>query len=275
MTAYLSNEPGRRPATIHSLQAKLAGGEPIAALTCYDATFARLLDDAGVDCILVGDSLGNVVQGHRTTLPVGVDDIAYHTACVARGLKAAWLIADLPFGSYHEDMAQAIRSSVRLMQAGAQMIKLEGGGWTVEAVHLLTQRGIPVCGHLGLIPQSVNALGGYRVQGRDEVAAGRLLDEAKQLAEAGITMLVLELVPQELAAAVQRALPHLITIGIGAGANTAGQILVLHDMLGTTVGKAPKFVRNFVEGGRDIPQALRAYVEAVKTRAFPAPEHCY
>jgi 3-methyl-2-oxobutanoate hydroxymethyltransferase len=275
MTAYLNNAPVTRPATIQSLQAKLANDEPIAALTCYDATFARLLDDAGVDCILVGDSLGNIVQGHRTTLPVGLDDIAYHTTCVARALKAAWLIADLPFGSYHEDMAQAIRSSVRLMQAGAQMIKLEGGDWTVEAVHSLTQRGIPVCGHLGLLPQSVNALGGYRVQGRDEISASRLIDEAKQLAQAGITMLVLELVPQELAAAVQRELSQIITIGIGAGPNTAGQILVLHDMLGTTAGTAPKFVRNFMEGGRDIPQALRAYVEAVRTRSFPAAEHCY
>ncbi|HEY1394061.1 MAG TPA: 3-methyl-2-oxobutanoate hydroxymethyltransferase, partial [Methylibium sp.] len=238
-------------------------------LTSYDASFAALADEAGVDSLLVGDSLGMVLQGRPSTVPVTLDEMVYHTRSVARGNKAAWLIGDLPFGSYHEGRKQALRSSVALMQAGAQMVKLEGGGWTTDIVHFLTERGIPVCAHLGLTPQSVHALGGYRIQGRDEAGAATLRRHAKELAEAGAAMLVLELMPSSVAAAVQADNPQLITIGIGAGPGTAGQVLVLHDMLGVTRGKLPRFVRNFMAEGGDIEAALRRYIAAVKDGSFP------
>jgi 3-methyl-2-oxobutanoate hydroxymethyltransferase len=261
----------RKPVTLHRLRQMQAAGEPIAMLTAYDATFARLLDDCSVDCLLVGDSLGMLVQGRSTTLPVTLEDAVYHTACVARGNRSAWLIGDLPFGSYHESVAQALRSSAALMQAGAQMVKLEGGGWTVEAVHALTSRGIPVCAHLGLTPQSVHALGGWRVQGREEGAAEALRRDARELAEAGAAMLVLELVPSSLAATVQADLPQLVTIGIGAGPATAGQVLVVYDMLGLTRGRLPRFVRDFMQGAAGPEAAVRAYVQAVRERSFPDP----
>lgn len=259
----------RKPVTLHRLRQMQSAGEPIAMLTAYDYTFARLLDDCGVDCLLVGDSLGMLVQGHSTTLPVTIEETVYHTACVARGNRTAWLIGDLPFGSYHESVAQAVRSASALMQAGAHMVKLEGGGWTVEAVHALASRGIPVCAHLGLTPQSVHALGGWRVQGREEAAAAALRRDARELAEAGAAMLVLELVPSSLAAAVQADLPQLVTIGIGAGVSTAGQVLVVHDMLGLTRGRLPRFVRDFMQGAGSVEAAVRAYVAAVKDRSFP------
>jgi 3-methyl-2-oxobutanoate hydroxymethyltransferase len=275
MSAHTSpgvgHDAGRKPLTLPALRAMQSRGEPIAMLTAYDASFARLADEAGVDCLLVGDSLGMVLQGHASTLPVTLHDMAYHTACVARGSRSAWLIADLPFGSYQQGVAQAIDSSVQLMQAGAQMVKLEGGGWTVEAVHALVQRGIPVCAHLGLTPQSVHALGGYRIQGRDGDAAATLRQQARELAEAGAAMLVLELMPSAVAEQIQAELPQLITIGIGAGPRTAGQVLVLHDMLGVTRGKLPRFVRNFMQGAAGVEEALRAYVAAVKDRSFPDP----
>jgi 3-methyl-2-oxobutanoate hydroxymethyltransferase len=252
-----------------------ARGEPVAMLTCYDASFARLLDEAGVDCLLVGDSLGNVLQGHASTLPVTLEDMAYHTRAVARGNRSAWLIADLPFGSYQESVEQAIRSSVALMQAGAMMVKLEGGGWTVDLVRALVERGIPVCAHLGLTPQSIHALGGYRIQGRSEEAAQRLVADARALGEAGAALLVLELMPSAVAAAVQAALPDLITIGIGAGPQTAGQVLVLHDMLGVTRGPLPRFVRDFMTGAESVEAAIRRYVAAVKSGEFPSAEHGY
>jgi 3-methyl-2-oxobutanoate hydroxymethyltransferase len=262
---------GRKPLTLPALRALQSRGEPITMLTAYDATFARLADEAGVECLLVGDSLGMVLQGHASTLPVTLQEMAYHTACVARGNRNAWLIADLPFGSYQQGVAQAIDSSAVLMKAGAQMVKLEGGGWTVEAVHALVQRGIPVCAHLGLTPQSVHALGGYRIQGKDDDGADTLLRQAHELADAGAAMLVLELMPSRVAAQIQAELPALLTIGIGAGPHTAGQVLVLHDMLGATRGKLPRFVRNFMEGAGSIEAALRAYVAAVKDRSFPDP----
>lgn len=266
----------RKPITLHTLRAMRERGEPVAMLTAYDATFARLADECGVDVLLVGDSLGMVVQGHASTLPVSVEDTCYHLRAVARGNRTAWLVGDLPFGSYQQGTAQAIASSVALMQAGAQMVKLEGGGWTVEAVRALVERGIPVCAHLGLTPQSVHALGGYRIQGRDESSAERLKRDAQALAEAGAAMLVLELVPAALAAEVQALLPQLIVIGIGAGRDVAGQVLVLHDMLGATRGKLPRFVRNFMDGAGSIEGALRAYVAAVKDRSFPDPAlHTY
>jgi len=261
-----------KPATVATLQAMKQKGEKIACLTAYDATFARLVDECGVDCTLVGDSLGMLLQGHASTLPVTLDEMAYHTRCAARGNRSAWLIADLPFGSYQRSVAQAIDSSAALMRSGAQMVKLEGGGWTVEAVRALVERGMPVCAHLGLTPQSVHALGGYRVQGRDDDAAATLKRHARELAEAGAAMLVLELMPSALAAEIQAGLPQLITIGIGAGPHTAGQVLVLHDMLGATRGKLPRFVRNFLQGASSIDEAVRAYVAAVKARSFPDPD---
>jgi 3-methyl-2-oxobutanoate hydroxymethyltransferase len=258
----------RKPITLHRLRAMHAQGEKIAMLTCYDASFARVLDAAGVDVLLVGDSLGMVLQGRDGTLPVTLDEMAYHTRCVARGNRSAWVVADLPFASYHESREQALRSSAALMQAGAQMVKLEGGGWTAETVRFLVERGIPVCGHLGLTPQSVHALGGWRVQGRDEEGASTLRRHAKELADAGAAMLVLELVPAALARALQAESP-LPLIGIGAGSGCAGQVLVLHDMLGLTAGQLPRFVRDFMREGGTIEDAVRRYVRAVKEGSFP------
>jgi 3-methyl-2-oxobutanoate hydroxymethyltransferase len=268
-----SSAPARKPLSLFRLREMQASGEKIAMLTCYDASFARVLDDAGVDCLLVGDSLGMVLQGQTSTVPVTLDDVAYHTRCVARGNRSAWLIADLPFGSYQASREQALASSVALMQAGAQMVKLEGGGWTAETVRFLTERGIPVCAHLGLTPQSVFALGGYRVQGRSDEGAATLLAHARELADAGAAMLVLELVPAALAARVSAENPQLLTIGIGAGTACAGQVLVLHDMLGITRGKLPRFVRNFMAEAHDVEAAVRLYVSEVKTGRFPHPEH--
>ena len=259
----------RKPVTLHRLREMHAQGEKIAMLTAYDATFARLVDDAGVDCILVGDSLGMLVQGHGSTVPVSIDEMVYHTRCVARGNRTAWVVGDLPFGSYQESREQALRSSVALMQAGAHMVKLEGGGWTAETVRFLTERGIPVCAHLGLTPQSVHALGGYRIQGRDQAGADTLRRHAKELAEAGAAMLVLELMPSAVAAQVQADNPGLMTIGIGAGRATAGQVLVLHDMLNFTRGKLPRFVRNFAADGGSAEDAVRRYVAAVKDTSYP------
>jgi len=258
----------RKPQTLHRLRALREAGEKIAMLTAYDAASARLLDDAGVDCLLVGDSLGMVMQGHASTLPVTLEQMVYHTQCVARGNRTAWLIADLPFGSYQGSTEQAIASSVALMQAGAQMIKLEGGGWTAPLVRALVERGIPVCAHLGLTPQSVHALGGYRIQGRDAQAADTLRQHATELGAAGAAMLVLELVPSDLAADISAAFPG-ITIGIGAGSRTHGQVLVLHDMLDITRGPKPRFVRNFMEGAPSMLDAVRSYVHAVKDGSFP------
>jgi 3-methyl-2-oxobutanoate hydroxymethyltransferase len=264
--------PERKPMTLHRLRAMHAAGEKIAMLTCYDASFARLLDEAGVDVLLVGDSLGMVLQGHDSTVPVSIDEMAYHTQCVARANRWAWIIGDLPFGSYHASVDQAVLNAVRLMQSGAHMVKLEGGGWTAEIVRALVERGIPVCAHLGLTPQSVHALGGYRVQGRDEAAAATLRTYARELADAGASMLVLELMPSALARELTQTLP-IPVIGIGAGAGCSGQVLVLHDMLGITRGKLPRFVRDFMSdepaAGGGIEGALHRYVAAVKDGSFP------
>jgi 3-methyl-2-oxobutanoate hydroxymethyltransferase len=246
-----------------------AAGEKIAMLTCYDATFARLLDDAGTDILLVGDTLGEIVQGHRTTLPVTIEQIVYHTGCVARAEPAAWILSDLPFGSYEQGPAEAFRAAVKAMQAGANMVKVEGGGWTAAVVSHLVDRGIPVCAHLGLTPQRVHALGGYRVQGRTDDAAARLRREAAELAAAGATMLVLEAIPADLATEITQAHPDLITIGIGAGPGTAGQVLVLHDMLGLVSGRRPRFVRDFTAEGGSVADAVARYVAAVKDGSFP------
>ena len=258
----------RKPITLHRLRAMHAAGEKIAMLTCYDAAFAQLLDDAGVDVLLVGDSLGMVLQGRPSTLPVSLDEMAYHTRCVARGNRSAWIVADLPFGSYQASAEQALHSAAQLMQAGAHMVKLEGGGWTAPLVRALVERGIPVCAHLGLTPQSVHALGGYRVQGRDDQAAQTLRRHARELAEAGASMLVLELMPSTLAGELTQALT-IPVIGIGAGTACSGQVLVLQDMLGITQGRLPRFVRDFMTGSAGIEQALRRYVAAVKDGSFP------
>jgi 3-methyl-2-oxobutanoate hydroxymethyltransferase len=264
----------RKPVTLPRLREMRAAGEPIAMLTCYDASFARVLDGAGVDCVLVGDSLGMVVQGLDSTLPVTVADVAYHTRCVARGLAAAWLIADMPFGSYQAGPEQALAHAVELMQAGAKMVKLEGGAWLAPTIAFLVERGIPVCAHLGLTPQSVHALGGYRIQGRTESEADRLLADARALDQAGAAMLVLELIPSALAGRVTQTV-GMPTIGIGAGADVSGQVLVLHDMLDVYPGRKPRFVRNFMQGQPSIGDAVATYVTAVRNRSFPAPEHGY
>lgn len=258
----------RKPVTLHRLREMHAAREKIAMLTCYDATFAQLLDAAGVDVLLVGDSLGMVLQGQPSTVPVSLDEMAYHTACVARGNRTAWVVGDLPYGSYHQSNEQALASAVRLMQAGAHMVKLEGGGWTAPVVRFLSERGVPVCAHLGLTPQSVHALGGWRIQGRDEAAAQLMRQHARELAEAGAQMLVVELIPATLGRTLADELP-IPVIGIGAGVGCAGQVLVLHDMLGLTRGRLPKFVRNFMQGSDSVEAAVQAYVAAVKAGQFP------
>ena len=263
----------RKPVSLPRLQEMRERGEKITMLTAYDATFAAMADAAGVECILVGDSLGMVCQGLFSTIGVSLEDMVYHTKSVARGVRrvqgTAWILADLPFGSYQASREQALQSAVALMQAGAHMVKLEGGGWTSETVRFLVERGIAVCAHLGLTPQTVHALGGYRVQGRDDDVAATLFGHARNLQEAGAAMLVLEMVPAALAASVTAALPLCHTIGIGAGKDTAGQVLVLHDMLGVNLGKNPRFVRNFMTGSTSVLEAMRAYVAAVKDGAFP------
>ncbi|MDH0202023.1 3-methyl-2-oxobutanoate hydroxymethyltransferase [Comamonas aquatica] len=265
--------PARKPVSLPRLAHMRAQGEKIAMLTAYDATFAAVADAAGVDCILVGDSLGMVCQGRHSTVGVSVEDMVYHTASVARGLHRSqgttWLVADMPYGSYAESAEQAMRNACALMQAGAHMVKLEGGGWTARTVEFLVARGVPVCAHLGLTPQTVYALGGYRVQGKDEAAAQLLRQQSLELQNAGASMLVLEMVPAALAASITQELAHCHTIGIGAGNGTAGQVLVLHDMLGMNLGKMPKFVHNFMQETGSIKGAMQAYVQAVKAGSFP------
>jgi len=265
-------------ATRRLTQADLAklyqAGEKLVMFTCYDASFARLLDSAGVDSLLIGDSLGNVIQGHDTTLPVTVTDIAYHTAAVKRGSDRPFIIADMPFGSYQESPEQAFRNAVTLMAAGAQMVKLEGGQEMAKTVEFLVHRGIPVCGHIGLTPQSVHALGGYKVQGKGEAAAQRLKDDGLTLQNAGATMIVLEAIPAVLAAEVTASLA-IITIGIGAGKDTSGQVMVLHDAFDIPPGKKAKFVRNFMDGASSIADAAVRAVAAVKNGSYPGPEHTY
>jgi len=260
--------PNRKPVTLHRLREMHASGEKIAMLTCYDAAFARVLDDAGVDSLLVGDSLGMVLQGRASTLAVSIDEMVYHTGCVVRGNRTAWVIADMPFGSYQESAEVAMRHAALLMQQGAQMVKLEGGGWTAPIVRFLVDRGVPVCAHLGFTPQSVHALGGYRVQGRDEAAARVLRCHAEELAGAGAELLVLEMVPAVLARDLTKSL-SIPVIGIGAGVGCSGQVLVLHDMLGLTGGEPLRFVRNFLDGSASIELAVRQYVADVKGGRFP------
>jgi len=262
------------PVNVSTLRKMKQDGEPIACLTAYDASYAALVDTAGIDVVLVGDSLGMVVQGHDTTVPVTVDNIVYHTQAVARGLRHAFLVADMPFMSY-TNPTQALDNSVRLMQeGGAMMIKLESGGGQLEIVEHLADHDIPVCAHLGLKPQSVHKLGGFKVQGREADHAREMVESAKQLQDAGADIVLLECVPNEVGQAMKDAL-DVPTIGIGAGPHVDGQILVLYDILDITRGKTPRFVRNFQQGHDSPLAALQAYVKAVKDRSYPAPEHCF
>ena len=249
-------------------------GDRITMLTCYDASFAALLDASGIDTLLIGDSLGMVLQGHDTTLPVTLRDVIYHTACVARGSRRAFVIADMPFGTFQLSPAQTFENAAQLMAAGAQMVKIEGGEPMAETIAFLTARGVPVCGHLGLTPQSVHQFGGYRVQGKTESQAQRLIAEAKMLQDAGAGMLVLELIPAALAQEVTAQLT-MPTIGIGAGVHCSGQVLVLHDMLDVFPGKKAKFVKNFLRGAGSIQGAIEAYVKEVKAGTYPGPEHSF
>jgi 3-methyl-2-oxobutanoate hydroxymethyltransferase len=258
--------------TVSSLAAMARQNDKIAMLTCYDASFAALLDHAGVDALLIGDSLGMVIGGHASTLPVTLDEMVYHTRCVAAGARSALIVADLSFGSYQASPEQAYASACRLMAAGAQMVKLEGGTWVARSVEFLVARGIPVCGHLGLQPQSVHRLGGYKVQGKTEASERTLREDTQALAVAGIDLLVLEMIPAALAAALTSEIT-VPTIGIGAGPGCSGQVLVLYDMLGIYPGKPARFVRNFMTGVDSIDAAVAAYVKAVKQGAFPGPEH--
>jgi len=260
--------------TLTTLQKMAQEGQKIAMLTCYDASFAAVLEEAGVDTLLVGDSLGNVLQGHESTLPVTLRDMAYHTACVARGSKRAFIVADMPFGSFQVSPEDAFRNAAELMAAGAHMVKLEGGRPMLETIEFLTDRGVPVCGHLGLTPQSVHQLGGYRVQGKGETEAQVLLREAKQLAQAGAGMLVLEAIPAPLAREVTATI-SIPTIGIGAGVDCSGQVLVLHDMLDVYPGKKAKFVKNFMRPAGSIQGAVELYVKEVRAKTFPGLEHSF
>jgi 3-methyl-2-oxobutanoate hydroxymethyltransferase len=264
----------RKTTTLSRIQAMFATGEPLAMLTSYDASFAALLDACGVDIQLIGDSLGMVLQGHSSTLPVTLENIIYHTQAVSRGNRASWVLADMPWGSYHESPQQAFSNAAKLMSAGAQMIKLEGGEWVAPTVEFLTTRGIPVCAHVGFTPQTVHSLGGYKVQGKDDIGAAKLLREAQALESAGAAMVLMEMVPAAVAKAVTQAL-KVPTIGIGAGVDCSGQVLVLHDMLGVFPGKKPRFVKNFLDGQPSIEAAIIAYVKAVKGKTFPAVEHSF
>jgi 3-methyl-2-oxobutanoate hydroxymethyltransferase len=262
------------PINISTLRKMIEDGEPIACLTAYDASYAALVDAARVDLVLVGDSLGMVIQGHDTTVPVTVDDIVYHLRAVARGLRHAFLMADMPFMSY-TNPDQALVNAVRLMQeGGAMMIKLEGGEGQTEIVEHLARHDIPVCAHLGLKPQSVHKIGGFKVQGRESSQAKAIIDSAKRLQDAGADIVLLECVPNEIGKSVTDSL-DVPVIGIGAGPDVDGQILVLYDVLDITMGRTPKFVQNF-QTGHDSPlAALQAYVAAVKNRDYPAAEHCF
>ncbi|WP_374046053.1 3-methyl-2-oxobutanoate hydroxymethyltransferase [Massilia sp. R2A-15] len=259
--------------TAPMLGALKAAGTPITMLTCYDASFASLMDRCGVHMLLIGDSLGMVCNGHNSTLPVTVAEVAYHTAAVARGSKSAMIVADLPFGAYGTKEA-AYANAVTLIQAGAHMVKLEGGAWLADTVKFLTDRAIPVCAHLGLTPQSVHVMGGYKVQGKTTASADQLKADAKLLQEAGASILVLEAIPATLGKEVTDML-SMPTIGIGAGPDCSGQVLVMHDMLGVFPGRKARFVKNFMEGQTTIEGAVTAYVNAVTDRSFPGPEHCF
>jgi 3-methyl-2-oxobutanoate hydroxymethyltransferase len=264
----------RPPVNVATLVRMKTEGEKIACITAYDASFATLVDDAGVDLVLVGDSLGMVIQGHDTTVPVTLNDVIYHCKAVAKGLYRPFLLADMPFMTY-ASKEQALDNAVRLMQeGGAKMVKLEGGAGQVEIVEFLANHDIAVCAHLGLKPQSVHKVGGFRVQGREQAQAEQMMRDAKALEEAGADIVLLECIPSQLGAQITQAL-QVPVIGIGAGPDTDGQILVLYDVLDITAGRKPKFSKNFMEGQATPLEAVKAYTQAVKSRAYPASEHCF
>ncbi len=258
--------------TLHDLR-RAAAERKLTMLTCYDASFAAVLDHAGIDSLLIGDSLGMVIQGHDSTLPVRVEDVVYHTQAVARGSQRAFIVADMPFGSYQASAAQGLSNAVRLMQAGAHMVKLEGGEEMAPTIAFLVERGVPVCAHVGLTPQHVNRFGGYRVQGRGRSGA-QVHAAARAVVQAGAEMIVIEAVPEALARDICQA-SSALTIGIGASGACHGQVLVLHDMLGVAGGKRPRFVKNFLAQSGSVEAAVRAYVSEVQSGAFPGPEHLY
>ncbi len=260
--------------SVIDLYAMHARGEKIAMLTCYDSSFARVLENAGVDVLLVGDSLGMVVQGHDSPLPVSVSDVAYHTACVARGSKSVFILADMPFGSSQITPQETFRNATELMRAGAQMVKIEGGREMVPTVEFLVSRGIPVCAHVGLTPQSVHQVGGFKVQGRDTAGAERIIEDAKALEAAGASILLMEAIPRTLADRLCDAVT-IPTIGIGASPRCSGQVLVIYDMLGLGAYIPPRFVRPFIKETGSIEEAVKLYVAEVKAGRFPGPEHCY
>ena len=259
--------------TVNTLQKMKAEGEKIAMLTAYESSFAALMDNAGVDVLLVGDSLGMAVQGRQSTLSVSLQDMCYHTECVVRGTKNAMIVSDLPFGAYQQSKEQAFAAAAELMAAGAHMVKLEGGVWMAETTEFLQMRGIPVCAHIGLTPQSVFAFGGYKVQGRGDKAEA-LLNDAKAHDAAGAAIVLMECVPAELAKKVTETV-SCPTIGIGAGVDCDGQVLVMHDMLGIFPGKTAKFVKNFMQGKDSVQAAVKAYVDEVKAKTFPSVEHTF
>jgi len=264
----------RPPVNVATLVRMKAEGEKIACITAYDASFATLVDDAGTDLVLVGDSLGMVIQGHDTTVPVTLNDVIYHCRAVTRGLYRPFLMADMPFMTY-ASKEQALENAVRLMQdGGAKMVKLEGGASQIEIVEFLANHDIAVCAHLGLKPQSVHKVGGFRVQGREQAAAEQMLRDAKALEQAGADIVLLECIPSELGGQITKEL-HVPVIGIGAGPDTDGQILVLYDVLDITAGRKPRFSKNFMEGQATPLDAIKAYTQAVKSRTYPAPEHCF
>lgn len=276
---YLQNTPpvassseASSHVTISRLQNMREMNEKIAVLTCYDASFSALMDDCGIDVLLIGDSLGNVIQGHQTTLPVTLEDMLYHLRCVKRGAQRAFLLVDMPFASYLTP-EQACSQAAQLMRAGAHMVKLEGGAWLVETVRFMVERGIPVCAHIGLQPQSVHALGGFKVQGKNQADAARIKADALALQAAGAKLLVLEAIPAALATDITTAL-HIPTIGIGAGTGCSGQVLVMHDLLGLSKS-APKFVKDFMQGQSSIAAAINTYITEVKTGIFPGTEHSF
>jgi 3-methyl-2-oxobutanoate hydroxymethyltransferase len=260
--------------TLTALKAMHAKRDKIAMLTCYDASFAAMLEASGVDVLLVGDSLGMVLQGYDTTLPVTLADMVYHTTCVAQGSKQAFIVTDMPFGTSQISPEKTFENAVRLMAAGAQMVKLEGGAAMIDTVRFLTSRGIPVCAHIGLTPQSVHQFGGYRVQGRESVAARQLLEDALAHEQAGAGMVLLEAVPAELASDITAQL-SVPSIGLGAGAGCSGQVLVLYDMLDIYPGKKARFVKNYMQGADSIAAAVANYVAEVKNGSFPAPENSF
>ncbi|NVM78059.1 3-methyl-2-oxobutanoate hydroxymethyltransferase [Duganella sp. SG902] len=259
--------------TVNTLATLRNAGEKITMLTCYDASFASLMDRCGVEILLIGDSLGMVCAGHQSTLPVTMTDIVYHTASVARGTKNAMIVADLPFGAYGTPET-AYANAVLAMQAGAHMVKIEGGAWLADTIKFLTERGVPVCAHLGLTPQSVHQLGGYKVQGKTTESADLLKADALKIQAAGASIVVLEAIPSALGKEVTELL-SIPTIGIGAGPDCSGQVLVMHDLLGVFPGRKARFVKNFMEGQTSIDAAISAYVTAVKDGSFPALEHCF